>query len=74
MKVYTQLKIEERKIIFDLRQKGAPRKTIGKAINRDKSTISRELKRNKYDGNISYLPDSADLMAKERKQTCRQVD
>ena len=67
MKVYTQLKIEERAIIFDLRQKGASLKVIGYVINRAKSTIQRELKRNRYDEKIAYLPDSADKMAKGRK-------
>lgn len=67
MKVYTQLKIEERKIIFDLIQKGASQTIIGEVLNRDRTTIGRELKRNRYDENIAYLPDSAHLMAKERK-------
>ena len=67
MKVYTQLRIEEREIIFDLRQKGASQKVIGIVLNRNKATISRELKRNKYDENIPYLPDTAHSMAKKRK-------
>lgn len=67
MKVYTQLRIEEREMIFDLRQKGASIKIIGEIIHRDKSTISRELKRNKYSASILYMPDSAQQMAKKRK-------
>lgn len=67
MKVYTQLKMEERKIIFELLQKGASETVIGQVLNRDRTTIGRELKRNRYSENIAYLPDSADLMAKERK-------
>lgn len=67
MKVYTQLRIEEREMIFDLRQKGASIKVIGQAIHRDKSTVHRELIRNKYGGSILYMPDSAHQMAKKRK-------
>lgn len=67
MKVYTQLKLEERENIFKLRQSGAGIKSIAKVINRDKSTISRELKRNQYTDSIAYLPDKANNMAKQRK-------
>lgn len=67
MKVYTQLRIEERTIIYNLRQHGASLKVIGEVIHRNKGTISRELNRNKYSDTIPYLPDSADQMAKKRK-------
>lgn len=72
MKVYTQLKLEERENIFKLRQNGAGIKLIAKIVNRDKSTISRELKRNKYTDSIEYLPDKANNMAKQRKYTLQQ--
>lgn len=71
MKVYTQLKLEERENIFKLRQSGAGIKRIAKVINRDKSTISRELKRNRHTDSIEYLPDKADNMAKQRKYTLK---
>ena len=67
MKVYTQLKLEERENIFKLRQNGVGIKLIARIINRDKSTISRELKRNKYIDSIVYLPDKANSMARHRK-------
>lgn len=67
MKVYTQLSIEERIIIYNLRQNGASLKIIGNIIKRNKSTIGRELKRNKYNESIPYLPDSADIATRERR-------
>jgi len=71
MKVYTQLKLEERENIFKLLRNGAGIKSIAKIINRDKSTISRELKRNQYTDSIGYLPDKANNMAKQRKCTLK---
>lgn len=71
MKVYTQLNLEEREKIFKLRQNGVGIKSIARIINRDKSTISRELKRNRYTDSIVYLPDKANNMAKERKYTLK---
>lgn len=67
MKVYTQLKIEEREIIFNMRKNGASLRVIGGVLHRNKSSIGRELRRNKYSDEISYLPDSANKMAKDRK-------
>lgn len=67
MPVYTHLRFEEREKIFELRQKDVGIKLIAKIINRDKSTVSRELKRNQYSDSIEYLPDKADNMAKQRK-------
>jgi IS30 family transposase len=67
MKVYTQLKIEEREIIFNMRKNGASLSIIGGVLDRNKSSIGRELIRNKYSDEIAYLPDSADKMAKDRK-------
>lgn len=67
MKVYTQLKLEERENIFKLRQNGAGIKLIAKIVNRHKSTIFRELKRNRYTDSIEYLPDIASNMAEQRK-------
>lgn len=67
MQVYTHLRFEEREKIFELRQNGAGIKHIAKIINRDKSTVLRELKRNQYSDSIEYLPDKANNMAKQRK-------
>ena len=67
MKKYTQLKEEERVEIFKLRQSGHKIKKIAAKLNRAKSTISRELARNKYSDIIAYLPDKAHIMAKKRR-------
>ena len=67
MKKYTQLKEEERVEIFKLRQNGHKIKKIAAKLNRAKSTISRELARNKYSDIIAYLPDKAHIMAKKRR-------
>ncbi len=40
---------------------------IGKEIKRNESTISRELRRNRYSDAIEYTPDKAHNMAKKRK-------
>jgi IS30 family transposase len=65
MKKYTQLKKEERVEIFKLGQSGNKIKEIAAKLNRAKSTMSRELRRNKYSDTIGYLPDKAHFMAKK---------
>jgi IS30 family transposase len=67
MKKYTELKEEERVEIFKLRQSGHKIKKIAGKLNRAKSTISRELARNKYSDIIAYLPDIAHFIAKKRR-------
>lgn len=67
MKKYTQLTFEERVIMSSLRQKGMSLSAIASQIGRNKSTISRELNRNKYSDQIAYMPDVADKKARERK-------
>jgi len=67
MKVYTQLKIEERRTMFELHKNGASLRIISQVISRNKSTISRELKRNQYSDSVGYLPEHAALMAEKRK-------
>lgn len=66
--IYTQLSSEERDKIAVLRAKGLSLATIAEAIDRNKSTVSRELKRNKSPVYNVYLPHKADARAKERKQ------
>lgn len=66
-KTYIQLSSEERDKIAILRVQGLSLEKIAFAIGRNKSTISRELKRNKSPIYNVYLPHKADLRAKERK-------
>jgi transposase, IS30 family len=69
MKEYTQLKIEERVTLCLMKQKGIKNKTIAEHLGRDRSTISRELKRNQYDDQQNYIPDIAHKKAQARKHT-----
>lgn len=61
----TQLSKTERQEIYLLRQKEYSLRDIAKAIGRSPSTISRELSRNKVNG--EYLPDKADMKAYQRR-------
>jgi IS30 family transposase len=66
-KTYCQLSSEERDKIAILRAQGLSLEKIAQAIGRHKSTISRELKRNKSPIYNVYLPHKADFRSKERK-------
>ena len=67
MKVYTHLKLEERETLFAMKQKDMTQSAVARIMGRHKSTISREIKRNRYNDLISYLPDKAHAMARDRK-------
>ena len=67
MKNYTQLTEEERVKIFELRQLNHGIRSIARYLSRDKGTISRELKRNRYSDSIEYLPDIAQQKTDKRK-------
>ena len=64
---YIHLSIEERDKITILRAQGLSLEKIAHALGRNKSTISRELKRNNSPIYNVYLPHKADTRAKERK-------
>src|SRR6266700_3597163 len=57
MKNYQHLSQKERLKLYDYIQKGVSPSEISKKLNRSRSTISRELKRNRTGSR--YLPDSA---------------
>lgn len=65
---YKHLSSEERDKIAILRAQGNSLNKIAKMINRNKSTISRELKRNSSPTYDVYLPHKANQRAKSRKQ------
>ena len=67
MKVYTQLKFEERVAIGSMKQKGMSNATIAVNLGRHRVTIDRELNRNRYSDQIEYMPDIANKKSKERK-------
>lgn len=66
MRTYTQLTREQRYQIYVLRKMGHNQTAIAKAIGKDKSTINRELKRNK--GQRGYRPIQAHNKALERRR------
>lgn len=63
---YEQINIKDRENIYELKNKGIPIGVIAQKLYRHKSTIHRELLRNK-DKKLGYLPDRADSFAKNRK-------
>lgn len=58
-KKYKQLNQKERNLIYLLLREGKSQKDIARTLKRDKSTISRELVRNKHRKFNEYLPDTA---------------
>lgn len=66
--IYKHLSSEERDKIAILRAKGLSYETIALAIARDKTTVYRELNRNKSSVYNVYLPHKANARAKERKR------
>ena len=66
MKQYTQLNQSERALIFEYTKRGWGNNRIAAALERDKSTISRERKRN--GDKIGYLyPTEAQAATNKRK-------
>jgi IS30 family transposase len=65
MRGYTQLTQEERYQIYILKKAGYCQTAIGKLLERDKSTISRELRRNR--GLKGYRPQKAHNLALARR-------
>ena len=67
MKHYSQLTLEKRYGIYSLLKTGLTQSKIAEVIGIHKSTVSRELKRNR--GGRDYRPKQADAFAKDRRQT-----
>lgn len=67
MKKYNQLSQKERDLIDIFSRKGESCAAIGKKLKRDKSTITRELKRNSSSLYHCYLAHRANQRAKERR-------
>ena len=65
MRTYTQLTREERYQIYVLKQAGHQQNEIAKMLDRHKSTISRELRRNR--GLRGYRPKQAHRLALARR-------
>ena len=71
MKEYTQLTQEERYQIYILNKAGHDQTDIAMILNRHKSTISREIRRNT--GLRGYRPQQAQRLTEERRQTKGQA-
>ena len=72
-KSYKQLGQKERDKIYSLKEKGLTNNDIATRLGRDKSTIGRELKRNRHQKLNQYLPDTAGRKAAKRKASGRKV-
>lgn len=68
MRSYTQLTIEQRYQISGLKKAGFNQSSIALDLNIDKSTVSREFRRNK--GQRGWRPLQAHKKATERRQRC----
>jgi len=66
-KQYIQLRPEERDHIYLLKKGGMRNSDIAEQIGRNKSTIGRELRRNRHQRIHDYLPDTAQRKADKRK-------
>jgi len=65
-KLYTHLSLEERVKINQMRASDLSLHKIAVLLGRDKSTISREFKRNTHP--LGYFPDTANNLAKLRRR------
>jgi len=72
MSKYKQMTEEERYEIAAMRKLGMGRNEIGRKLDRDGSTISRELRRNAYPTDKAYRPKHAQSMTNGRRRRSRQ--
>ena len=69
---YTHFSTTERSELYKLRViEQLSISEIGRRLNRDKSTISRELSRNTDERQIDYLPDTAEALMKARRKSAK---
>ena len=66
----SHLTFEERRFLYQLNRKGVPKAQIAQLMERDRSTIYRELKRNA--GGRGYRPKQAQGLAEARRLSCRR--
>ena len=70
MRKYRQLTLGERYIIYGLKQAGFSQVRIAAQVGVHRSTISRELRRNKH--KRGYRPSMANRLAMRRRSICRK--
>lgn len=74
---YNHLTINERCCIFQFKQSGMSIRQIAKTLNRNASTISREIKRNSFESGSrglikKYLPKAAQKLSEQRREKCHR--
>ena len=74
MKTYKQLSHEERDELAILWARGLPLGEIARIMNRNKSTLSRELRRNQSPILHVYMPNKAHTRAQKRRSAASQRD
>lgn len=67
MRKYKQISEQERFVIYKCLKNKESIGTIAKVLLRNKSSISREIKRNTLNRYLGYLPDSAQILSAKRK-------
>ena len=70
MRKYKQLTLEERYLIYGFKQAGLSQKRIAEEVGVHRSTINRELRRNKH--KRGYRPSMANRLAMRRRRICRK--
>lgn len=71
MKAYRHLRLEERELLFCLREQGLTFREIGKELGRDQTTLSREYGRNAKYGR-PYIPCRAERLTRKRGEKQRR--
>ena len=69
---YCHLTISERACVYQFRHAGMSIREIARALNRNASTISRELKRNYCGSRYKYLPNIAQEKYEKRRLQCHR--
>jgi len=69
---HTHLTLREREVIAQSLAADKNQSQIARALGRDRSTISRELRRNKVGGVETYFAVQADWLARERRRESKQ--
>jgi len=69
---YQHLNESERTAIYYLDQEGLGKSEIGRSLGRDKSTISREMRRNRKYPQQDYWPELAQDLAEKRRHKARR--
>ena len=70
MKTYKHFTLEERECLYRLLQEGKSQSDIAKHLDKNRSSICHEIKRNSH-MKLGYLPLAADAEYKKRRKKCK---